>query len=435
MPDSSKVERQHRVGLIALTAIAVNGIVGTSIFVLPAAVANITGQASVFPYLMALLATLLIGLCFAQLSSLFECSGGPYVYAREAFGSLIGFEVGWLFILARVTAVAAVVNVLVSYLGYFLPAAASGPGRFIVITIVLVALCGANFFGLSYGVRTLNVLTVGKLFPLLLFVSVGLFMVHGSMHYFLAVPSGANLQKASLLLIFGFTGFEYASVPSEEVIASKRNTPIAIVLAICFTGILYTLIQIVSVGTLPTLSTDATPLASAARHFLGPAGGAILTSGAVLSAAGTISAATLVGPRMIHALARGGQLPELLGRIHQRYQTPHVSIALFSILVWILALFNDFAGLAALSSVVRLFYYITTCLAVPILRVRMQHPRREVSFMTFGIALVPILAVAICVWLLSSVTRSEAIIGACSLLLGGIVYGSYKEYRSRLLPG
>ena len=435
MNDPPSVKLAQPVGLLSLTAIAINGIIGAAIFVLPARVANIPGPASVSAYLIAWLAALLIGLCFAELGSRFERSGGPYLFSRDAFGNLIGFEVGWLFFVARLTVVAALSNAFTSFLGYFWHVATFGPSRLVAITLVVLLLATANLLGVRYGVYVLNLLTLGKLLPLLLFIAVGLFFVQDPKHYLLAVPDASSLQKASLLLIFAFTGFEYASVPSEEVIDSKRNTPIALVTAICLTGVMYVLIQIVSLDTLPGLSADTTPLASAARRFLGPVGGAILTLGAILSTTGTISAATLVGSRMLYAMAKGGQLPDALGRIHPGYRTPYISVALFALLAWALAIYSNFGQLAALSSIARVLYYMPTCLALPVLRRRVLPSPAQAGFTISGGAIVPTLAVLVCIWLLMGTSRGQATFAVTVLLLGAVVHWGYTKFNTIAFRG
>ena len=128
------------VGLFSLTALAINGMVGSGIFVLPAQVAGILGPASLFAYLIAGGATGLIVLCFAEVGARFDRSGGPYLYARAAFGDWIGFEIGWMLLIARITAVGAISNAFASYLGLFSPALAAGNGRVAVITVSIAGL-------------------------------------------------------------------------------------------------------------------------------------------------------------------------------------------------------------------------------------------------------------------------------------------------------
>src|SRR5712692_5671587 len=165
------------VGLFSLTAIAINGMVGSGIFVLPAQVAGILGPAALSAYLIAGLAAGLIVLCFAEVGALFDRSGGPYLYARTAFGEFVGFEIGWMLLVARLTAMAAISNAFASYLGFFWPWAAAGPGRVIVITTAIAILTLINFRGVQYGTWVNNALTISKIAPLLIFIVAGLFFL------------------------------------------------------------------------------------------------------------------------------------------------------------------------------------------------------------------------------------------------------------------
>ena len=310
------------VGLAGLIAIAVNGVVGSGIFILPATVAALAGAASPAAYLLAACLMALVVLCFAEAGSLFEESGGPYVYARAAFGPFFGFQVGWMFFLSRLAASAAIANAFAAYLGYFWPTPAAGPGRAASLTLAIGLLTVLNLAGVRSGARTVNVLTVAKMLPLLLFVSAGLFAADPARYRLLGLPPVSSLKQVSLLLVFAFGGFENANVPAEEVEDPKRHLPIALLAAIGLTTVLYVLIQIVALGTLPGLASDPTPLASAAAMFLGPIGAGVIALGAVLSTLGSESALILVGPRILYAFARAGQLPRALARVHPRYRTP-----------------------------------------------------------------------------------------------------------------
>jgi amino acid transporter len=420
MSESSPPKLVRAVGLFSLTALALNGIIGSGIFLLPATVANLLGPASPVAYLISAVAVVLIVLCFAEVGSMFERAGGPYVYARAAFGSFLGFEVGWMFLWARLTAAAAISNALTAYLGYFWPALAVGGGRVATITITILVLAWVNLVGVRYGAWVVNLLTVGKLIPLLLLAGAGLHYVDVSRFASLTLPAIGTLKQASLVLIFAFGGFEFASVPSEEVINPRRNLPIALVTAISLVTVIYILIHMVALGTLPGLATAGAPLASAGQVVFGPAGAVMVTIGAVLSTTGTNSATLLVGPRMLYALARGGHLPGALARVHARYRTPYLSVILFAFFAWAVALYSNFAQLAAVSAIARLLYYITTCLAVPVLRRKMPHtPRR---FVVPGGIIIPGLAVAMSAWLLTGSSRTQAIVGGGALLLGAVVY-------------
>src|SRR5215831_9591181 len=97
IPQPSATPRLVRaVGLLSLTAVALNGMIGSGIFLLPATVARLLGPMSPLAYLVSGVAILFIILCFAEVGSRFEHAGGPYLYARTAFGPFVGFEVGWM---------------------------------------------------------------------------------------------------------------------------------------------------------------------------------------------------------------------------------------------------------------------------------------------------------------------------------------------------
>lgn len=425
MSSPARPQLIRAVGLFSLTAIAVNGTVGSGIFVLPAQVAKLLGPAALAAYLIAALAVCLIVLCFAEVATLFDRSGGPYLYARAAFGNLIGFEIGWMLMVARITSMAAISNAFAAYLGFFWPLAAAGIGRVIVITASLGILALVNYRGVKQGTWMNNLLTISKLAPLAVFIVAGLFLLDTNRPPSWALPQPAALQQASLLLIFAFGGFEFAVVPGEEIEQPKRNLPIALLSAIGIVAVFYLLIQFVAQGTLPDLASSATPLASAGRRFLGPLGGVLLTVGAVLSTTGTNSALMLVTPRIIFAMAEGRQLPEVFASVHARYRTPYVAIVAAALLGWASAMYSGFATLAAISAIARLLYYMATCIALVVLRRKMPGAVR--GFSVPGGAMIPTAAVALSIWLLLGSSRTQISISAATLIVGAMVYWSYQS--------
>jgi APA family basic amino acid/polyamine antiporter len=403
---------------------AVNGMVGAGIFVLPAQVAGILGPAALSAYVVAGLAVGLIVLCFAEVGTMFERSGGPYLYARAAFGNWIGFEIGWMLLLSRLTAVGAISNAFASYLGFFWAPAAAGAGRILVITVSVGLLGAVNYFGVRYGAWVSNLFTVSKLVPLTVFIFAGLFWLHGQARPAWTLPALAGLQQAGLLLIFAFGGFEFAVVPGEEEINLKKNLPIALLTGIALVAVLYVLIQFVAEGVLPGLASSPTPLSDASARFLGPLGGVLLSLGAVLSTTGTNSGTMLMGPRIIYAMAEGDQLPSIFARVHPAYRTPHVAVVVATLMGWMCALSSGFAVLAALSAIARLLSYMATCAALPVLRRKMPEAQR--GFTVPGGAIIPIAAVALSGWLLLGSTRTQVTISAAALLAGAAIYGGYR---------
>jgi amino acid transporter len=413
-------ELVRAVGLPGLTAISINGVIGAGIFVLPATVAGILGPASPIAYITAGLAGLLIALCFAEAGGIFDRAGGPYVYSLEAFGPFVAFEVGWMFLLARMTGAAAVANGFAAYLGYVHPLFATPTGRALAISVSITAIGALNYAGVRYGSWVVNVLTVGKLLPLGFFIVAGLFFVDPQAFTLTELPPLDDLRKATLVLFYAIGGFEFASVPTEEVINSRRNLPIALIAGLSISAFLYLLIQIVCVGTLPSLASASTPLASAAGAFLGPAGAVLMTVAAVLSTTGTNSTILLVGPRMLYALAQGGQMPKVFAQVHSRFRTPHVSVVVFAAATLLVALSGTFAQLAALNAIARLLYSICTCAAVPVLRKRYAAAQR--AFTLPGGWLIPALGVAASLLLLTGIDRTQTLIGGGAILVGVLIY-------------
>jgi amino acid transporter len=271
-----------------------NTIIGAGIFGLPSTVQAHVGTYSVLAWLLCAVPVVLIVLCFAEVGSRFRETGGPYLYARVAFGPLIGFEIGWLMWLARVTAFAALCNLFVGYLGYFIPASSFGPGRVLVIATVVLVLTLANILGVRSAAAVTNLLTVGKLIPLLLFVAVGLFFVSPQNFSFADRPTNASFSTAMLLMVFAYSGFEAAVVPAGEARDPARHFPFALLTGIAVVVAIYVLIQVVCIGTLPDLARSERPLSDASLSFLGGAGASVIGRP---SRFGATSAPSRRGPR------------------------------------------------------------------------------------------------------------------------------------------
>jgi amino acid transporter len=150
------------VGRWGLTAIAINGVIGAGIFVMPATVAQLLGAHSPMAYVLAGAAAIVIALSFAEAGSFFDRAGGPYLYAREAFGGFVGFEVGWMFLFGRLAGAGAIANAFAAYMALFFPRLGSATGRALVMAVAITAIGAMNYAGVRYGSAIVNVLTVGS---------------------------------------------------------------------------------------------------------------------------------------------------------------------------------------------------------------------------------------------------------------------------------
>ena len=407
-------------GPLDLTAIGINGVIGAGIFILPATVAQLLGTAGPLAYLFSGLVVSLIALCFAEIGSYFSIAGGPYLYAREAFGPFIGFQVGWITWLVRATSTGAVSNAFTTYLGYLWPAAAHGLTQAIILTAVLLFLMLANLLGVRYGAWLVNFFTVGKLLPLGIFIGAGIFSIQTRNLLPLNWPATQRFGEAALLLIFAYGGFEILTIPAEEVDNPRHNVPRAILATMALVTLVYVSIQLVASGTFPGLAQSKTPLASACAHFLGPLGGTLITLGALISTTGTNSGLMLVGPRLTYALAQHRQLPAVFGQVHTHFHTPYFSILFYGIVALGLTLSGSFVQLAALSAIARLVQYIATCLALLQLRKKMR-PDEARFHVPFGNG-IPFLCIILSLWLLFQSTLNQVVMSLGALTLGCFLY-------------
>ena len=403
-----------------LVALVINAVIGAGIFGLPSRVFALAGTYAVFAYLVAAATVFMIVLCFAEVGSRFSATGGPYLYARETFGPLAGFQVGWLMWLGRVASIAALANLFVSYAAYFVPVAAVEPWRSGVIIALLLPLAIVNMRGVRVTTRVTNVFTAAKLTPLCVFALVGIWFVDPQ-RYSIAPPDYSSFSQATLLLVFTFTGFEAAAIPAGEMQNPAKNLPFALVTGMALVALLYVSIQIVSIGTLPELATSQRPLADASSRFLGAAGAWLISAGALVSITGTQNASLFATPRLLFAMAENGQLPKAFGAIDDRYQTPVMAIGVTTILALVLAILSTFISALTISTVVRLLAYAATCASVPLLRRRADASRA--AFHAPGGTVIAAVAVVLIIWLLSSTAGAELRMSLLAVIAGFVVYG------------
>ena len=408
------------VGRWQIVGLAINDVIGSGVYLLPAATALLLGPASLWAVLLAGIAVGLLVLCYAQAASFFDQPGGGYLYAREAFGRFVGFEIGWMIWLTRIASAAALSNGLASAVGHLWPAANDGVWKIGIIVVSLGLLTGINIIGVKSAARTGVALVIAKLLPLLLFVCIGALHADWSLALALGLPPVGRLGEAALLLLFAYAGFENLPAAAGEYRDPRRNVPFALITMITFVTLLYVAVQSIAQGTLPTLAQSETPLADAAAGFGGGWLALVLTFGAVVSILGTNSNTMLLGPRFLYALAADGFGPRVLARIHPRFRTPAAAILVQGVVALVLALSGSFVELALLSVVARLCGYIGTCLAVLVLRRRFGD--RPGALRLPGGPAIPIAALLVSLGLLASASLANLAAAAVALAVGAAIY-------------
>jgi amino acid transporter len=429
MEKVSKEGLVREIRLWSVVGIVMNGLIGSGIFVLPAKAFGLIGSYSLLAFLLCALIAFLIILCFAEVSSRFSETGGAYLYAREAFGSAVGFEVGWIWWVARVGAFATNCNLLIVYLALFWPAAGAGWRRAAVIIFITTTLTFINYIGVRSATITSNIFILAKLLPMILFIAVGLFFLTPSNFTLGAYPSLGSFSTTVLLLVYAFTGFENAGVTAGEIVNPRRTIALAFLIAIAVVAAIYILIQVVCIGTLPGLGTTERPLADAATQFLGPWGASLIALGVITSVIGNLNVNLLTTPRILFAMSGRDELPPLLAAVHPKFRTPHVATVVTGCCMLLLTLSSSLIYALTVSTIARLIVYIATCVALPTLRRKADAPPALMKIPA-GV-IISIITVVVSVWLLVNSTAREARDSAIAAVAGLLIYLSYRLYSRR----
>lgn len=426
--------------LLDCVGIGINGIVGSGIYLLLSGLAGRAGNASVLGIFACGVLCILIALCFAECGGIFDRNGGPYVYARAAFGPYVGFAVGWMSIATGVFAFAAVARAFATALSALWPGlspplfqlgSVAVTGETLAAVLLIGALGAINYLGVKAGARTSDLLSFAKLAPLLVLAVVGLFFIRAEVvtGIFSSAPGATQgywggVASAAFLAVFMLSGFEFVSVPAGEAQQARRNIPIAIVGSLLGATLLYCLLQTVALSVVPDLGSPqrTQPLIDTAAAVFGEGARRVFILAALISMAGFCAGSALVGPRLFSALAEDGYLPRALTGT-SRHGTPGQAILVATSLSMVLAVVLGFASLVDVSNVALFAQYIPTCLAVLVLRRRM--PDAERAYRLPGGPVLPLLAVGSSVILLyaAQTQAAEWIFSGQVLLIGAAVWG------------
>jgi basic amino acid/polyamine antiporter, APA family len=402
------------IGRWSLTAGIVNAVIGSGIFGLPSAVANLVGFWSPLAVLIAGCSIFIIILCFAEVGSRFEDAGGPYLYARKAFGPAVGFQIGWLQIWTRLFSGAAALNILIAYLGL-----GETPGiRTLTMTAVVLVVTAINVIGVRKAAWTVNVFTIAKLVPLVLLVLVGMFHIRREVFATQAVVT-PNWPEAILLLVFAYGGFESAVVAASETRNPKGDTAFALIGAMTIVTVVYGFVQLVVVGILPNAAGTTTPIASALREILGTAGSTIATVTVIVSVYGWLTGFALLTPRILFSMAERREMPSFLASVHHRFRTPHAAIIANSAAALVLGLYSNFAQAATFGAIARLGVFASTCGALILLRI---HSREPAPFQLPYGRVIAVIGIAFCGWLLITRTFTQMWILFAIIVAGAAIY-------------
>jgi amino acid transporter len=414
------------IGRWALTAAVINSVIGSGVFGLPSTLAGHAGQWSPLTVLIAGAGVFVIVLCFAEVGSRFDQAGGPYLYTREAFGPILGFQIGWLHIWTRLLSCAAVLNVLSAYLAPLVPWAGTPVGRASVMIFAMLLVTAINVSGVRQAAWTVNVFTIAKLLPLGVLIVLGLVQFSPSVLETQAVAE-PKWTDAVLLLIFGYGGFESAVVAGSESRDPKRDTAFALITAMLAITVIYCLVQLAVVGTLPNAAASKAPVADTLGVLFGPVGLTFGSIAVIVSVYGWLTGFSLMSPRILYSMAERQEMPLALARVHPTMRTPYIAIIVNSAIGLGFGLASNFAQLATFAAISRLGIYIATCAALIALR---KKQGESPGFRVPGGMVIAVIGIVFCLWLLSTRSLAQAWFLPIMIIVGWLLlFAMRSRYR------
>jgi amino acid transporter len=403
-----------------LVFITVNSTVGAGIFGLPGKVYALLGAYSIFTCIAGGVLMGLVAACYAEAGSRYQGTGASYLYARAAFGPVTAFFTGWLAIATRVLAFASIMNLLVAYAAGVVPAIAQPFGRVLAISVVSLSLGGVIYAGISLSALANRSFTLLKLALLGGFVVIGgLWAVPLHFGPLPPLPPAGHLGQALVLMMFGLIGMDATVVNGQEMRHPRRDVPFGLFAGMLIVVVLYAAILLVCAATVPDLAHSARPIFDGVVAMFGPRAGAVVVAGALISMSGTLFTILLIGPRLIFALAEGGQLPQSLAAIHPRFATPGAAVLLHTALAWLLAVVSSFIGALTASTLTRLMLYALTAASLLVLR-RERLSEQPNPLVLPGGGAIAVAAIFLCIWLMLQSGRAAWAQALACLGVGGV---------------
>lgn len=411
---------RREIGRIGVATIAMNGVIGSGIFALPAVAIAQAGYFSPWVFVLCGILILSVALTLARAASFFEITGGPVVYTTHAFGRFVGFQTGLLIYVSRVAAIAASANLIVSYAAALWVPLASGFPRLAAIVGYISLATILNAIGVRAGMAVIYVISVLKLAPLLLLMLFGLPSAEWGQVAAAGMPESESLGQTMLVLMYAFIGFEFSLIAAGETRNARAEIPKALVGTVIAISFCYALIQLVVISVGPDLGQSDAPLVEVARRLMGPAGALILGLGVISSVGGGSLTSLLTAPRLTFALSRDGSLPAWLGKVSERSRVPVNSILFCGLFSIGMALSQGFVWLVTLSTFVRLLTYALCIASLP--RIERTIPIEEGQFRLPGGLAIPAIGFLLTIWLISHSTAENFLIAGLIIAVGSLVF-------------
>jgi amino acid transporter len=431
----SENKSQRKLSLFDVTNLVIGAIIGADIYVASSFGAGYLGPASLIVWVIAGLIAIVVALCFAQCAMLLPKVGGPYAYAKGAWGPFAGFIVGWSLWLAEWISLAVFPIAFARYLMFFFPNL-DFPTQSLVKVVFVAFLAATNIVGVRAAGRVNDALTLLKLAPLIFFVIAGLGWViydpgQAAANFSPFAPFGfAGFGSAIVLIFWAYAGFEISTIPAEEIDKPRKTIPKAVLFGILIVTAFYLTTNIVLFGVRnwTQLAIDTAPLASASNAILSSNavlalfGGALVGIGALISVAGSNESGMIGTSRLGYALAADGLFPSIFARIHKKFKTPYASVIIQSVTALAAAIVGGIGLLISVSVFFMAIAYLATSASVFPL-----HKKNTTSKAAFSKRhmIIPALGILFSAYLITQCTLTQIAIGITLLLIGIPIYVKY----------
>jgi amino acid transporter len=403
---------RRSLGPFDVICIGLNAIVGSGIFLLPDDLYRQMGWLSPLAFLLCALGLLPVALCYAEAAGRVNATGGPYVYATEAFGAKTGFAVGWMCFANSMFSFAAVSSAAAASLGYLVPALSGAWALKAVALSIIVVFGTLNYLGAKPGAVAVDLFTIAKFAVLLLLLAALLPEVEPSRAAG-ALPGFGGVGAAVFMALFAAQGFEVVPVPAGETRAPEKTVPRAIVGSLLAASLLYVAVQSVLVLAADGLAKESDTPLTAAALAVAPGLGMVVAIGGLISTLGFVSGSALGTPRYLFAAASDRHLPIWFAAVHPRFSSPHRAVLATAALACVFVLPFDYRSLIGMSNVSVAVQYLATCLAVLKLRRASadEATRKRAPWL-------PLLGALLSLWIFTEASRVELGWAFAALVVG-----------------
>jgi basic amino acid/polyamine antiporter, APA family len=408
---------KRTLNLLDATSVGIGAIIGAGIFVVLGLAIGYAGPAVIISIIIAGIVASFTAFSFAELGSAIPKEGGAYEFAFELISPFAGFLVGSLWLFAQIVAGAAI---SLGFASYFVAIFPTFPLKTVAVVAAL-ALTGLNLIGIKQSTAVNNILVIIKIAILSLFIGFGIFQIHPQ-NFSQFSPNGLfGILQGAGFIFFAYLGFGRIAALGEEVKNPERNLPLAVLIALVVSVIIYVLTGLTATGLQDyhILAQSGSPIAEAAKVMGNFTIVAAVSFGALIATISVLLTNLIGSSRVAFAMARNGQLPKAIAKVSSRFGTPYISIFVMGALLTVLVFALDLKQTVAITSFAILSVHLTVNFSAIRLRKKMTSTE---GFRVPLYPLIPSLGILSCIILMFSLPQESWIVAAVVVAISAILY-------------